>query len=196
MNNSVFMAFGSHFEGANTATGTNPFQTDNSGVIEMHGGTLRHRVNGSNFQYTFTTFGGAGYIKLVGVSIYLSIGTTSICSNPENFFCDSISTVVKQYALTMGATIATPAHVGSYFTGTLTSNATLSNPANLSQGQTVKWRLVQGSTAYTLAYGSMFKWPGGTVPTFPTGSGAVALITGVYDAISNTIMASMQSGFA
>ena len=103
--------------------------------------------------------------------------------------------------LTDGASIATDASLfaygGSYdaytpagpylggsnvFLVTLAGNRTLTNPTNLTPGVTYTWVITQdGTGSRTLAYGTMFTFPGGTKPTLSTAAGAVDVLTAVYD---------------
>jgi hypothetical protein len=84
--------------------------------------------------------------------------------------------------LTDAATINTDASLSQAFKVTLGGNRTLANPTNLVSGATYLFLVVQdGTGSRTLAYGNLFTWPGGTVPTLSTGANAVDLITAVYD---------------
>jgi hypothetical protein len=81
-------------------------------------------------------------------------------------------------ALTFGATITPNFSSGNLFTVTLTSNATLANPANLVAGQCGQIFITQDSTgSRTLAYGSQWKFPGGTAPTLTTTPGATDVLS-------------------
>lgn len=85
-------------------------------------------------------------------------------------------------ALTDAATIATDASLGNVFTVTLGGNRTLGGPTNLAAGATYIWRVKQDATgSRTLAYNSVFKWPGGTAPTLTTTANALDIISGVTD---------------
>ncbi len=87
--------------------------------------------------------------------------------------------------LVSGATITTDCSQASAFTLTLGINATLANPANLAAGASYLWKITQDSTGNrTLAYGSAFKWPGGTAPTLSTTAGSIDLISAVSDGTS------------
>ncbi len=65
--------------------------------------------------------------------------------------------------LTSGATITPDFADGNNFDLTLGVNATLANPTNLTAGQSGVMVITNG--AFTLAFGSYWKFPGGTVPT-------------------------------
>ena len=96
---------------------------------------------------------------------------------------------VTSVALTDGATINTDAALSNKFRVTLGGNRTLANPTNLADGQPAQWRVIQDATgSRTLAYGSAFKWPGGTAPTLTTAANAVDLICCEYDSTSATLM--------
>lgn len=71
-------------------------------------------------------------------------------------------------ALTPGATVTPDFSSGNNYSLTLNANTTLANPTNLTAGQSGAIAITQdSSTAYTLAYGSAWKFEGG-VPTFGT----------------------------
>ncbi len=98
-------------------------------------------------------------------------------------------------ALTDAANIATDASLGNVFSVTLGGNRTLDNPTNLVSGFTYIWVITQdGAGSRTLAYGNLFKWPGGTIPTLSTAIGAVDTISAVYD--GTRLCAVCQKAFA
>jgi hypothetical protein len=83
-----------------------------------------------------------------------------------------------QVALTDGATISVDAALSNSFTVTLGGNRTLANPTNTVAGFTYVFRIVQDATGgRTLAYGTNYKFPGGTVPTLSTAANAVDILT-------------------
>lgn len=85
-------------------------------------------------------------------------------------------------ALTDAATIATNAALGNVFTVTLGGNRTLGAPTNLADGATYIWRITQdGGGSRTLAFNSVFKFPGGVDPVLSTAGGSVDIISGVSD---------------
>lgn len=84
--------------------------------------------------------------------------------------------------LTSGTNIATDCDLSNVHEVTLAHNATLDNPTNLKDGGTYIWIITQdGTGSRTLAYGTSFKWPGGTAPTLSTAIGSVDVISGVSD---------------
>lgn len=79
--------------------------------------------------------------------------------------------------LTDAATIATDMSLGNNFQVTLAGNRTLGAPTNVVAGQSGIIRVVQDATGLrTLAYNSVFKFPGGTAPTLTTTANAVDLL--------------------
>lgn len=79
--------------------------------------------------------------------------------------------------LTDAATIATDLSLGNQFQVTLGGSRTLGAPTNVVAGQSGVIRVVQdGSGGRTLAYNSVFKFPGGTAPTLTTTANAVDLL--------------------
>ena len=88
-------------------------------------------------------------------------------------------------ALTDGANIATDFSLGNNFSVTLGGNRTLDNPTNIVAGQSGIIVVNQdGSGSRTLAFGSFWKFPGGTAPTLTTTASAVDVIA--YFAESST----------
>jgi hypothetical protein len=121
--------------------------------------------------------------------------TTATNTNKSSIFVngDALDGTVP---LTDAASIATDASLGKVFSVTLGGNRTLANPTNLQGGQTYLWRVKQdGTGTRTLAYGSKFKWPASTAPVLSTAANSVDVITGVYDATSDTIAAVANKAF-
>lgn len=72
-------------------------------------------------------------------------------------------------ALTDAATIAVDLSTGINFSVTVAGNRTLGNPTNAKVGQTGVFRVTQGAGgSHTLAYGTDYKWPGGTACVLST----------------------------
>lgn len=104
---------------------------------------------------------------------------------------------VTPVTLTDAATIATDANLSNTFTVTLGGNRTLGNPTNLTNGAIYNWRVKQdGTGSRTLAYGSKFKWPGGTAPTLTTTASATDFISGQYWSDTDTILCTSLKAFA
>ena len=102
---------------------------------------------------------------------------------------------VARVALTDAANIATDASLANVFSVTLANNRTLDNPTNLVDGGTYSWIITQDATGTrTLAYGTLFKWPGGSVPVLSTAASSVDLITAVYN--GTILTASINKAFA
>jgi len=79
--------------------------------------------------------------------------------------------------LTDGATITPDFSVGNNFSVTLAGNRTLANPTNLVAGQSGVIFISQDATGgRTLAYGSSWDFPNGTVPTLSTAANAVDML--------------------
>lgn len=98
-------------------------------------------------------------------------------------------------ALSDGTNIGTDCSLGNVFTVTLGGNRTLTNPTNQAAGASYAWIITQdGTGSRTLAYGSAFKFPGGTDPTASTGAGDVDIITGISDGTS--VYCAMTKDFA
>ena len=99
-------------------------------------------------------------------------------------------------ALVDAATIDTDAALSNHFLVTLGGNRTLANPTNMRDGGIYNWRVKQdGTGSRTLAYGSKFKWAGGTIPALSTTAAYVDRITGQYVAADDVIECSMTKDF-
>ena len=80
-------------------------------------------------------------------------------------------------ALTDGATITPNFNNANNFSVTLGGNRTLANPTNLTAGQSGVIVITQdGTGSRTLAYGSYWKFPGGTAPTLTTAANSVDVL--------------------
>lgn len=102
---------------------------------------------------------------------------------------------VASVALTDAATVATDASLANVFTVTLAGNRTLGNPTNLVAGFTYVWTVTQDATGTrTLAYGNLFKWPGGVAPVLSITAGAIDTISAVYNGTS--LLAVCQKAYA
>lgn len=75
----------------------------------------------------------------------------------------------------------------------LGGNRTLDNPTNMKDGGTYILRVEQDSTgSRTLAYGTAYKWTGGTAPTLTTAGGSVDVLTFISDGTNMYGVASLD----
>jgi len=103
--------------------------------------------------------------------------------------------VLGTQALTDGASIAWDAALGAFATVTLGGNRTLANPTNLKAGAAYALMVTQdGTGTRTLAYGSAFKWAGGTAPTLSTTIGTVDILT--FISIGGNLYGVLQKAWA
>ena len=99
----------------------------------------------------------------------LAIGTSAIKTLTING--PALSVVVS---LTDATSITPDFDVGQNFALTLGGNRTLAAPTNLDSGQVGSIFITQdGTGSRTLAFNTVWKFPGGTVPTLSTTAGAV-----------------------
>ncbi len=82
------------------------------------------------------------------------------------------------------ASIAVDMNSANNFTHTTTENTTLANPTNMTAGQYGSIVITQGATARTMAFGSYWKFAGGTVPSLTASPSAVDVL--VYYVESST----------
>ena len=84
--------------------------------------------------------------------------------------------------LTPGASIAWNLDDNQVATVTLDQNSTLANPTNQQAGATYVVIVKQpAGNNYTLAFGSAYKFAGGTAPTMTASNGAVDIFTFISD---------------
>jgi hypothetical protein len=135
--------------------------------------------------YLTTANAASTYQTQAGMSSYVptsAIGTTVQAYNANNAVTDTAQTFTKAQrgayvTLTDAATIATDLSLGNQFQVVLGGSRTLGAPTNVVAGQSGVIRVVQdGTGSRTLAYNSVFKFPGGTAPTLTTTANAVDLL--------------------
>ena len=88
--------------------------------------------------------------------------------------------------------IAVDASLSNNFTHTTTENTTLANPSNLVAGQSGVIVITQGATARTMAFGSYWKFAGGTAPSL-TATGAAVDVLAYYVESTTRITAKLIS---
>lgn len=129
---------------------------------------------------------GTALVAATAGTDFVAPGTVTAFTAQQNF---------ANAALTDGASISWNLNTQQAASVTLGGNRTLANPTNLVNGGTYILRVVQdGTGSRTLAYGTAYKWPGGTAPTLSTGANAVDIITFVSD--GTNMFGVIQKGFA
>jgi hypothetical protein len=88
-----------------------------------------------------------------------------------------------------GASMATDFSTANNFTHTTTENTTLANPSNMAAGQHGVIVITQGATPRTIAFGTAWKFAGGTAPALTATAGAVDVLT--YYCTGSTVIASL-----
>jgi len=110
----------------------------------------------------------------IGTDVQAYNANTAFTNTNQSFSVAQRGTIT---ALTDGTTITPNFNNANNFSVTLGGNRTLANPTNLTAGQSGVIVITQdGTGSRTLAYGSNFKFPGGTAPTLTTTASAVDVL--------------------
>lgn len=127
---------------------------------------------GSGISVTGTAIANTGVLSVNGNAG--AISNVAVTNAVQSFTVAQRGTVS---ALTDGATITPDFAAANNFSVTLGGSRTLANPTNLTAGQSGTIVITQdGTGSRTLAYGSYFKFAGGTAPTLTTTAAAVDVI--------------------
>ena len=148
-------------------------------------GTVTIPAGASISGYLTSATAASTYQTQAGMSSY--VPTSAIGTTVQSYDADTAKTDVAQtftaaqrgayVTLTDAATIATDLSLGNQFQVTLGGNRTLGAPTNVVAGQSGVIRVVQDSSgSRSLAYNSVFKFPGGTAPTLTTAANSVDLL--------------------
>lgn len=102
----------------------------------------------------------------------------------------------KVVTLTDAATINIDATLGNNFRVVLGGNRTLANPTGLIDGQVFNVRILQdGTGGHTLAFGSMYTFPGGAAPVLSTAADALDFMSCQYDAADASLICVLNKAF-
>jgi hypothetical protein len=111
---------------------------------------------------------------VIGTNVQAYSANAAFINTVQSFSVAQRGTIT---GLTDGATITPDFAAANNYSVTLGGNRTLANPTNLTAGQSGVIVITQdGTGSRTLAYGSYFKFAGGTAPTLTTTAAAVDVL--------------------
>lgn len=128
--------------------------------------------------------------------LYGTHGPYGILADVANVFTKTQSVTPVINAAATGS-VTPDATASNNFRYTITGNLTINNPTGLVDGTVYNFRLKENGTGgYTIAFGSKFKWAGGTVPTWVTTANAVNFFSAYYDGGDDILICSGAGGYA
>lgn len=132
--------------------------------------------NGEQWWVVFDADAATGdFTPDAGTGRWIKVGKYAGLDRAQTFTANQ---TVGTVTLVDGTNIPVDASLGNTFEVTLGGNRTLDNPTNLVDGQTLIFRIIQDATgSRTLAYGTAYKFPGGTGPTLTTTANAIDLLS-------------------
>jgi hypothetical protein len=147
----------------NSATGkTTPVDADLFGIVDSAASNVLKKLTWANIKATLKTYFDVLYLA-----------TANEYTKTQNF---------NATTLTDAANISWDLESNQVAKVTLAGNRTLDNPTNMVDGATYILRVIQdGTGSRTLAYGSAYKWAGGTAPTMTTTAAAIDILTFISD---------------
>ncbi|WP_417283747.1 SGNH/GDSL hydrolase family protein [Comamonas sp.] len=103
---------------------------------------------------------------------------------------------VAPQALASASTIAIDASLSNTFGVTLTSNAVIANPTQLTDGMELTLFIRQDAMGgRSVSFGSKFRWAGGAAPVLSTAPHAADIIRAQYDAGTGLLFCTALTGF-
>lgn len=122
-----------------------------------------------------------GFRVLNASGVLKPASTTGVQLGDVNVFTKNQSVASVDVAAATG-TYTPDASLSNNFQLTLTGNLTLANPTNLTKGMVLNFTLDEdGTGGRTITLGSLFKFPGGTLPTWVTTASAKNFMSAYYD---------------
>src|SRR5574337_920082 len=181
------------------AAGTVALTASSTNYVEINGtGTVSSNTTGftaGRYPLAQVVTGASSITTITDKRGLITVASSGVSLGAVNVFTKNQS--VAPAALTSGATIALDASLSNNFKLILGVNATLANPTNATDGMVVNIRIKQDATgSRTLAYGTAYKWPGGTAPVLSTAANAVDLLSMYYDSTDAAWACVLQKGFA
>lgn len=177
---SIFNVTGGPITGAGTITLALTTQAANTGFMGPASGgsaapTFRALVAADIPALPWSKITGGTPTTLAGYGITDGVKLSNTSPWTKNQY-------VTPTALTSAGTVTPDASTSNNFALTLGGAVTLANPTNLQTGMVLNFCIDQDATGgRVITFGSMYKWPGGTAPTWITTASALNFFSAYYD---------------
>jgi hypothetical protein len=134
------------------------------------------------------------YVRKNGQWVELAL-TAYAAKNAVNSFTKAQA--VTTVALVDAASIVVDATLSNTFRVTLGGNRAVANPTGMVDGQILNFIIRQDAAgSRTATWGSKFKWAGAVAPVLSTAGNSIDVVSGIYDAAADIILASASKTFA
>ena len=159
-----------------TASATNYVELSPTGTVSVNttGWTT------GNIPLRLLVTGASSITTDTDVRAFLAVNGVALSNTSQWTKNQSVAPTILTYA----STVTPDASTSNNFELTLTGACTVANPTNLVNGMVLNFCIDQDSTGgRVLTLGSLYKWPGGTAPTWVTTASAKNFFSAYYDGV-------------
>lgn len=146
-------------------------------------GAIGYATDRNNF-YHYSVDPAGWQILALGADTWILDGTSLVITDDPSGNVVGMNREHQQWVttkvLTWASTIEYDCDDSNSFSVTILGNSQLGAPLNPKLGATYVWIIKQGA-AYTLSFDGTFAFPGGIAPVITPTTGAVDMVSGIYD---------------